>query len=151
MKTCNVPRTPKYVQRVAVSHIASGSRISMSKCRLLRNYPPFFRYFVVEIGLLQNSSCIQQHKTLKIVWYIPQIGLSGVTIIVACCYYLRFLRGIAFYVLFLIVGGTIILFPIDNQIAIVVVVEFLTKDLQKVTETLLNGIHANGNLLMWLF
>lgn len=34
--------------------------------------------------------------------------------------------------LFVIIGGVILLFPIDNQIAVVVIVEFLTKDLQKV-------------------
>lgn len=61
-----------------------------------------------------------------------QIGLMGVTFMVGCCYFVQFFRGFGFYVLLVAVGGVVVLFPIDDQVAIIILIRFLTMDLQKV-------------------
>lgn len=61
-----------------------------------------------------------------------KIGLLGVTFLVGCCYFVKFFRGVAFYILLIAVGIPVVLFPIDDQVAVVILIQFLTKDLQKV-------------------
>lgn len=45
---------------------------------------------------------------------------------------MKFFRGVAFYILLIAVGIAVVLFPIDDQVAVVILIHFLTKDLQKV-------------------
>lgn len=47
---------------------------------------------------------------------------------------MKVFRGIAFYILLAVVSTVVVLFPIDDQVAIVILLEFLTKDPQKVSE-----------------
>lgn len=46
---------------------------------------------------------------------------------------MKFFRGLAFYVLLMGVGLAVVLFPIDEEIAVLILVKFLTKDMQKVS------------------
>lgn len=61
-----------------------------------------------------------------------QIGLLGVAFLVGCCYFVKFVRGVFFYAVLAAVGTAIILFPIDEEVAVVILFNFLTQDLQKV-------------------
>lgn len=47
---------------------------------------------------------------------------------------MKFFRGLAFYVLLIGVGMAVVLFPIDNEVSFVILLTFLVKDLQKVSQ-----------------
>lgn len=76
-----------------------------------------------------------------------QIGLLGVLFIVTTSYYVKIFRGIAFYILLAIVSTVVVLFPIDDQVAIVILLEFLTKDPQKVSEIPFNLLFLSRSCL----
>lgn len=54
------------------------------------------------------------------------------TFIVSCTHFIKFFRGLAFYVLLAVTGAIVVLFPIGNRWAVFVLIDFITKDLQKV-------------------
>lgn len=63
---------------------------------------------------------------------ILQVGLFGVAFLVGCCHFVPYFRGIAFYTLLAIVGFVIVLFPIDDNFAAIVLLEFILADMRRV-------------------
>lgn len=63
---------------------------------------------------------------------------------------MKIFRGIAFYVLLAVVLVVVILVPIENQLAIMVLLEFLTKDLQKV-RNIVNSFQVSQCAKMYVF
>lgn len=57
--------------------------------------------------------------------------MIGVAILIICCYFVKFSRGLAFYAFLLVLTVVISVFPISDQSAIIILFEFLTRDLQK--------------------
>lgn len=83
---------------------------------------------------MQNMFSIKSHIVLYV--FINQIGLLGVIFLVGCSYFVILFQGLAFYVLLIGVGMAIVLFPIDDELAFILLVKFLTKDLQKVNDSI---------------
>ncbi|XP_055308578.1 dolichol kinase isoform X2 [Sitodiplosis mosellana] len=111
---------------------------------VLREMPNSFTYgeaaiiaqglvvFLMNFYIKLNQKTNEHTSEMKQLTIILQIGLAGVALLACCCYFVKFLRGLAFYALLTVLTIVIILFPIDDQMAIVILIEFLIKDLQKV-------------------
>lgn len=56
----------------------------------------------------------------------------GVMFIVGACYFVKHFRRWAFYILIISVIVPVISFPIDDRPAMLILIEFITKDLQRV-------------------
>lgn len=66
---------------------------------------------------------------------ISQVGLFGIAIIVGCAHFVNYFRELAFYPLLAVIGCFIISFPIGDNFAIVVLIDFIFSDAQRVCET----------------
>ncbi|XP_031626122.1 dolichol kinase [Contarinia nasturtii] len=81
-----------------------------------------------------NHFWIQNHRHLsdmEQLTTILQIGLLGIAFLVGCCYFVKMFQGLAFYILLAAICIIVVLFPVDDQMAILVLFRFLTEDLQK--------------------
>lgn len=64
---------------------------------------------------------------------ITQVGLFGIAFIVGCSHFFKLFRGLAFYALLVGTGIIIVLFPIGDNMAILLLVDFILSDIQRVS------------------
>lgn len=74
----------------------------------------------------------------------------GVTFLVGCSYFVKKFRGLSFYVLLIGVGIAVALFPINDKLAFIILLKFLTKDMQKVNN-LVNFCNLRNILFITIY
>lgn len=112
---------------------------------MLKYLPKSFTYgeaFIVSQGVslfllnvfLKFSSVFdyEPYTDMEKMTTILQVGLFGVAFLVGCCHFVPYFRGIAFYALLAIVGFVIVLFPIGDNVAAILLLEFILADMRRV-------------------
>lgn len=63
----------------------------------------------------------------------PQLTLVGVAVIIALTKWFKLFRGVLFYVLVIVIGGLIMIFPVQHNVALVILVQFVFGDWERVS------------------
>lgn len=115
----------------------------------ITDYQPLSNMARMSTILQVRSRAFKKLAWIAIDDYSFQIGLLGVTFIAGCSQFVEAVRGLLFYALLAFVGLIVILFPIGDDLAIVVLVEFVFGDVQRVGNCpLLPTLHRKK---MWIY